>query len=80
MKFECAFICPEVLMVLGGPEYYPGHESCIYVILKRAPSRVCPFRSLLQIIRYHQFSDTCIDADHDKLFLFDQLFHFPLCL
>ena len=26
MKFECAFICPEVLTVVGDPGYYPGHE------------------------------------------------------
>ena len=35
MKFECAFICPEVLTVEGGPGYYPDHESSIYAILKR---------------------------------------------
>ena len=29
MKFECAFICPEVLTVVGGPGYYPDHESLI---------------------------------------------------
>ena len=27
VKFECAFICPEVLTVVGGPGYNPGHES-----------------------------------------------------
>ena len=35
MIFECAFICLEVLTVVGGPGYYPGHESSIDAILKR---------------------------------------------
>ena len=34
MIFECAFICPEVLTVVDGPGYYPGHESSIYEIIK----------------------------------------------
>ena len=38
VKFECAFIRPKVLTAVGGPGYYPGHESCIYIILKRSPS------------------------------------------
>ena len=35
MIFDCAFICPEVLTVVGGPGDYPGLESSIYTILKR---------------------------------------------
>ena len=27
MKFECAFICPEILTVVGGPGYYPDNKS-----------------------------------------------------
>ena len=26
VKFECAFICPEVLTIVGGPGYYPDQE------------------------------------------------------